>query len=44
MAGAGAGALYGLVSSPRYVRSEPGPLTVAPATDGGVSVGLTLRH
>lgn len=44
MVGAGVGAVYGLVTSPRRPRAEPAPLTVAPAAAGGVSVGLTVRH
>jgi hypothetical protein len=43
MVGAGIGAVYGLISSPRTPRT-PAPVAVAPAADGGVSVGLTLRH
>ena len=44
MVGAGIGAVYGLVTSPRQPRPDTRPITVAPAADGGLSVGLTLRH
>jgi hypothetical protein len=44
MVGAGAGAIYGLATAPRHSRRAPAPLTVAPAADGGMRVGLTLRH
>ena len=41
MVGAGVGALYGLVASPRHrsLRNEPAPLTVAAAVEGGLRVG-----
>lgn len=44
LAGAGVGAVYGLVSGPRRPRTEPAPVTVAPAPGGSLRVGLTLRH
>jgi hypothetical protein len=44
MVGAGVGAIYGLVSAPRRVDTRSAPVSVAPAMDGGVRVGLTLRH
>ncbi|WP_420128406.1 hypothetical protein [Longimicrobium sp.] len=44
MVGAGAGAIYGLVTAPGPSRQRSAPLTVAPAADGGMHVGLTLRH
>jgi hypothetical protein len=44
MVGAGIGAVYGLVSHPRTPRTQPSPVAVTPAADGGLSVGLTLRH
>lgn len=45
MVGAGIGAVYGLVTSPRRPRTDTAtPITVAPAPGGSVSVGLTLRH
>ncbi|HEX6369276.1 MAG TPA: hypothetical protein VF006_10105 [Longimicrobium sp.] len=44
MVGAGIGAIYGLLSSPPRPRTEPAPITVAPAPGGSLSIGLTLRH
>ena len=44
MVGAGVGAIYGLVSSPRRTDTRPAPVTVAPSTDAAVTVGVTLRH
>ena len=44
MVGAGVGAIYGLVSSPRRTDTLPAPVTVAPSADGAVTVGVTLRH
>jgi hypothetical protein len=44
MVGAGIGAVYALASSPGRSRAEPAPVTVMPATDGGLRVGVTLRH
>jgi len=44
MVGAGVGALYGLVSGSRRPAAQPRPITVAPAADGALTVGLTLRH
>jgi hypothetical protein len=44
MVGAGIGAVYGLVTSPRQPRTDTRPITIAPAPGGSLSVGLTLRH
>lgn len=44
MAGAGIGALYGLFSGPRRASAEPAPVSITPAANGGLTVGLTLRH
>jgi hypothetical protein len=42
--GAGIGAIYGIVTGIRQPARDRAPVTLAPATSGGVAVGLTLRH
>ncbi|HEY0019825.1 MAG TPA: hypothetical protein VGC13_26230 [Longimicrobium sp.] len=42
--GAGIGALYGIVTGIRRPARDRAPVTLVPATNGGVAVGLTLRH
>lgn len=44
MAGAAVGGVYGLLTSPRRPRTEPAPVAVLAAQDGGVGVGVTVRH
>lgn len=42
--GTGVGAIYGIVTGLRQPARHRAPVTLAPATNGGVAVGLTLRH
>lgn len=42
--GAGVGAVYGIVTGIRQPARNPAPVTLAPAANGGLTVGLTLRH
>jgi hypothetical protein len=42
--GAGIGAIYGIVTGLGRPARDRAPVTLVPATNGGVAVGLTLRH